>query len=154
MNSTLPLKRVPELQALSHDHHHGLLLCWKIRTGLAKQVEPQHIKEYVDWFFQKHLLPHFELEEKYIFTILAEDNELTKQAVTEHQRLKYLFGKTSDLETNLKHIEKELNAHIRFEERVLFAEIQKIATKAQLTKIDKIHSKEVFIEKENGDFWL
>ena len=25
-----PLKRVKELQELSREHHHGLLLCWKI----------------------------------------------------------------------------------------------------------------------------
>lgn len=154
MSPTKPLKRVPELQALSHDHHHGLQLCWKIRTGLAKQIEPQRIKTYTDWFFQTHLQPHFELEEKYIFTILADDNELRKQALTEHERLKDLFEATSDLENNLQLIEKELDAHIRFEERLIFAEIQQTATAAQLAKINEIHSKEAFVEKEEDPFWL
>ena len=78
MISSTPLKRAPELQPLSHDHHHGLQLCWKIRTGFSKQIEPTRIKRYADWFFENHLKPHFELEEKYIFTILDKEDELIK----------------------------------------------------------------------------
>lgn len=148
-----PLKRAPELQPLSHDHHHGLQLCWKIRTGFFRQVEPERIKMYADWFFKSHLKPHFELEEKYIFTILDPENELVKRALADHRRLKRLFKQTTDLEKALGYIEEELEAHIRFEERVLFTEIQKEATAEQLSKINEIHSGEVFVEKEDDVFW-
>lgn len=148
-----PLKRVPELQPLSHDHHHGLQLCWKIRTGLAKQVEPKRIKKYTDWFFKTHLKPHFELEEKYIFTILDADNELIKQALNEHILLEKLFEETSCFVENLKQISDELEAHIRFEERTLFSEIQKKATTEQLNKINEIHSGDIFIENTDDFFW-
>ena len=154
MKSTTPIKRAPELKSFSHDHHHGLLLCWKIKTGMAKNVELKLIKEYVDWFYLNHLQEHFELEEKYIFSILETDNELVQLALKEHKRLNDLFKATSDLETNLKCIEKELEAHIRFEERILFAEIQKSATKAQMKKIEEVHSKEAFIENEDANFWI
>ena len=97
MISNKPLKRVLELQPLSHDHHHGLQLCWKIRTGFSKQVEVERIKNYADWFFTNHLVPHFELEEKYIFTILDQKNEFVKQALTDHRRLKRLFSETTNL---------------------------------------------------------
>jgi hemerythrin-like domain-containing protein len=153
MISSKPLKRAPELQPLSHDHHHGLQLCWKIRTGFSKQIEPARIKRYADWFFENHLKPHFELEEKYIFTILNKEDELIKKGLTEHRRLKRLFEETSNLEKSLGLIEEELEAHIRFEERVLFAEIQKTATVAQLTKINEIHSEAVFVEMEDDLFW-
>lgn len=153
MISNKPLKRAPELQPLSHDHHHGLQLCWKIRTGFSKQIAPERIKIYADWFFKKHLKPHFELEEKYIFPILDADNELIKRALAEHRRLKRLFKQTSDLEKSLTLIEEELEAHIRFEERILFGEIQKMATTAQLTEINEIHSEEAFVEKEDDVFW-
>jgi len=153
MKSTTPIKRAPELRPLSHDHHHGLLLCWKIKTGMAKNIDLQRIKKYVDWFYEIYLKTHFELEEKYVFTILEAHDALIEQALKEHKTLNELFESTSDLEINLKRIEKELDSHIRFEERVLFAEIQKAATKEQLKKIEEIHSKEAFIENEDADFW-
>lgn len=154
MSDTKPLKRAIELQPLSHDHHQGLLLCWKIRTGLKKEVPLERIKSYTDWFFDNHLKPHFELEEKYIFTILGDDNPLIQQALSEHSRLNYLFNATTDLKENLSLIDKELEAHIRFEERVLFGEIQIKASVEQLAKIKEIHTEETFIEKDDNVFWL
>jgi hypothetical protein len=148
-----PLKRALELQSLSHDHHHGLQLCWKIRTGFSKKVAPERIKKYADWFFETHLIPHFELEEQYIFTILNPENTFVKRALTDHRRLKRLFNKTTDLEIVLGLIEEELEAHIRFEERVLFGEIQMIATAGQLAKIEEIHSGDIFEENVGDVFW-
>ena len=154
MISNRPLKRVLELQPLSHDHHHGLQLCWKIRTGFSKQVEVERIKNYADWFFTNHLVPHFELEEKYIFTILDQKNEFVKQVLTDHRRLKRLFSETTNLEKSLGLIEEELEKHIRFEERILFPEVQKEATPEQLAEIGKIHNHELFIENNEDTFWL
>ncbi len=154
MISNRPLKRALELQPLSHDHHHGLQLCWKIRTGFSKQIEVQRIKNYADWFFTTHLEPHFELEEKYIFTVLDPKNELVKQALTDHRRLKRLFSQTTDLEKSLGRIEEELEKHIRFEERVLFPEVQNEATPEQLSEINKIHTHETFVEKNDDAFWM
>ncbi|HEX9151928.1 MAG TPA: hypothetical protein VF842_07585 [Flavobacterium sp.] len=87
------------------------------------------------------------------FTILDFEGELVKRALIEHRRLKRLFRQTSDLEKFLGHIEEELAAHIRFEERILFAEVQKRASAAQLAKINEIHSVEAFVEKEDDVFW-
>ncbi|CDF79955.1 hypothetical protein BN863_22430 [Formosa agariphila KMM 3901] len=36
MTDKKPLKRHKSLQPLSRDHHHGLLLAWKIRADLRK----------------------------------------------------------------------------------------------------------------------
>lgn len=154
MISNKPLKRAPELQPLSHDHHHGLQLCWKIRTGFSKKIETNRIKKYADWFIKTHLKPHFELEEKYVFQILGAENELVKRALTEHRRLKRIFKQTTDLEKSLVLLEEELEAHIRFEERILFVEIQKIATQNQLDTIKEIHTEESFIENNDDPFWI
>lgn len=148
-----PLKRVKELQELSRDHHHGLLLCWKIRTGFSKNIAPERIKRYADWFYTQHLLPHFELEEEYVFSILKEDNELVKKALSEHRRLRRLFSHKNAIDKNLGLIEEELETHIRFEERVLFPEIQKVASALQLAKIAEIHQEEKFVENEQDVFW-
>lgn len=154
MKSKKPLKRALELQPLSRDHHHGLQLCWKIRTGFSKRIEPNRIKKYTDWFFKTHLKPHFELEEKQVFPILGTENELVKRALTEHRRLKRLFKQTNNIEMALGLIEEELEAHIRFEERILFVEIQKIATQDQLAKIKEIHTEDFFVEKIDDPFWI
>ena len=148
-----PLKRHKALQPLSRDHHHGLLLSWKIRSGFSKKIEPERIKTYADWFFETHLIPHFKLEEKYVFTLLDADNDLVKQALAEHRRLIRLFKTEDDIEKSLSKIEEELELHIRFEERILFPQIQKVATEVELALIAEIHHDENFVDKVDDEFW-
>lgn len=148
-----PIKRIAVLKPLSRDHHHGLLLCWKIRTGLNKDIQPQRIKVYAEWFWRNHLKPHFDIEENYVFSILGNENKLIKQALTEHHRIKYLFEFSDEIIKNLNLIEEELDAHIRFEERLLFNEIQEIATMEQLQQIERHHSDTKFIDNLSDPFW-
>ena len=123
-----PIRRHYTLHPLSREHHHSLLLCWKIRTGVRKNIEPERIKKYIHWFYQNYLLPHFEMEEKYIFPILGNDHSLIKKTLKEHERLKRFFELPDGIKNNLSQIEAELNNHIRFEERILFNKIQSIAS--------------------------
>ncbi|WP_417199470.1 hemerythrin domain-containing protein [Bizionia sp.] len=148
-----PLKRHKALQPLSREHHHGLLLSWKIRSGFSKNVSVERMKTYADWFFENHLIPHFELEEAEIFSILDSQNELVKKALADHRRLKRLFAEDSSLDKSLSKIEEELEQHIRFEERILFPEIQKVATEEQLQHIAKIHQPESFEDNLTDEFW-
>lgn len=150
-----PQKRHAALQPLSKEHHYGLLLSWKIRAGFNKNVNPKRIKAYANWFFKTHLIPHFEMEETHVFTILNKKNDLVKRALADHRRLKRLFTKeTNDEAKVLSLIEEELDKHIRFEERVLFPEIQKVATEAQLLFIEKIHQQDDFKDRLIDEFWL
>lgn len=148
-----PIKRHKALQPLSRDHHHGLLLSWKIRTGLSKNIDTERIWLYANWFFQTHLIPHFNIEETHIFTLLDDKNDLNKKALTDHRRLKRLFSETEKDANTLSKIEEELEQHIRFEERVLFPEIQKMATERQLALIEEIHQQDDFIDKLDDEFW-
>lgn len=149
-----PIKRDKALQGLSRDHHHSLLLCWKIRTGFSKGVAPDRIKTYADWMFENHIQPHFELEEKYMFPVLPGDHPLVKRALSEHRRLTRLFTGTEDTTKALGLIEEELEQHIRFEERILFQEIQQKANAQELEQIDKAHAHEKFQDNESDPFWL
>ncbi len=151
--SKKPIKRHKNLQPLSRDHHHSLLLCWKIRTGFSKGIEPERIKRYSDWFFEHHIRPHFEIEEKDVFPILGSHNEMVKKAISEHRRLARLFRDSVDVSKSLSLIEEELERHIRFEERVLFNEIQKVATEQQLKTISKLHTDEKFSDNANDPYW-
>jgi len=148
-----PLKRHKALQPLSREHHHGLLLSWKIRSGFSKNVTPERMRIYTDWFFENHLIPHFELEEKYVFPILGNDHENVKSALADHRRLKRLFTESDDDTKTLSKIEEELEQHIRFEERILFPEIQNVATEAQLYHIEDIHQTKDFVDKSDDEFW-
>ena len=148
-----PLKRHKALQPLSREHHHGLLLSWKIRSGFSKKIEVERIKTYADWFFKHQLIPHFDLEEQHIFPLLNADNELLKRALAEHRRIKRLFAETEDIEKALHQIEEELEQHIRFEERILFPEIQKNASEEQLALIADIHHEEGFVDNVEDEFW-
>jgi len=149
-----PIKRVEELQDLSRDHHQGLLLSWKIRTGFKKEVDPNRIMKYVKWFFQNHLIEHFEIEEEKVFPILGKNHELIKRAISEHRKLKRLIVGTHDLELRLNSIEEQLEKHIRFEERQLFNEVQQVATKVELVQIRKAHSEDKFIDNLKDPFWV
>lgn len=148
-----PLKRHVALQPLSREHHFGLLLCWKIRMGFRKNIDPKRIRVYADWFFKNHLIPHFEIEETHIFPILEQDDKLKKKALADHRRIKRLFAETEDDAKTLNKIEETVEQHIRFEERVLFPEIQKIATEAQMLHIEKTHQSEDFIDNLDDAFW-
>lgn len=153
MSEKKPIKRQKELQPLSRDHHHGLLLCWKIRTAKRKGITEKRVKQYTDWFYKTHLLPHFKEEEEYIFPILGADNKLVKKAMTEHRRLKRLFKEKNEIGKALTLIEEELEGHIRFEERILFKEVEEVASEEDLEKIREIH-REVPAEEEYEDtFW-
>lgn len=149
-----PIKRSKELQPLSRDHHNGLLLCWKIRTGIKNGVEITRMKNYIDWFYENHLVQHFAVEEKYIFPVLGNENENIKKALHEHRRLRRLFEKKEDIKKTLNLIEEELESHIRFEERILFNEIQEVATEEELRNIETYHSNAIHCEDWKDEFWL
>lgn len=152
MEKPKPLKRHKSIVPLSKDHHQALLLCWKIRAGFKKNIELERIKSYCDWFWENHIQPHFEIEEKYVFPVLGIEHDLIKKALAEHHRLKSLFE--SEIETNktLSLIEEELENHVRFEERVLFGEIQKVASDEELKNIEKYHQDNFFDDWED-EFW-
>ncbi|WP_310994007.1 hemerythrin domain-containing protein [Aequorivita marina] len=140
MEKKKPIKRHEALKPLSRQHHFGLLFSWKLRKGFQKEIEIGRMQEYAKWFYENEIKPHFRDEEKYVFPIMKEGDELVERALKEHRRIKRLFHNTKDPEKSLHRLEEELDAHIRFEERVLFNEIQKVATQAQLEKIEEIHS--------------
>lgn len=147
-----PQKRASELIPLSREHHHSLLLGWKIKQGISKKVEPKRIKKYVDWFCMNHLLPHFEMEEKYVFPILSESSENRQKAESQHKEIKVIIEKELPNEEDFSLLEKLLTEHIRFEERILFNEIQN--TEKLKNVLELAHNvKDKFCDNETDPFW-
>lgn len=154
MEKKKPIKRHEALKPLSREHHHGLLLCWKIRQGIKLEVDHARMKNYTDWFKKQYLYPHFEAEEEFVFPVLGEENQHVKKALAEHRRLRRLFDQDSEVIKALSLIEEELDAHIRFEERVLFNEVQQIATPEEFDEIEDKHHGIAFSDDDWQDhFW-
>lgn len=153
MNNDKPIKRSPHLIPLSREHHHALLLSWKIEMGFRKGIEPARMKKYADWFYTHHLLPHFEMEETLVFPALGAEHPLVQQALQEHRRLVDLFTGNAPEADAMNAIGEELEKHIRFEERVLFNEIQAHATPEQLEAIGQHHTEDKFEENREDVFW-
>lgn len=147
-----PIRRHKSLQPISHEHHYSLQLCWKIRIGLKKNVDLKRIEKYALWFYINHLLPHFNLEEEFVFPLLGQDNDLILKAKADHKQIKEMFD--SDPINQLEQIAELLEKHIRFEERILFNEIQLNLNTEQLFKNETLHSKPEFKDNTSDAFWL
>jgi len=129
------MKRHPSLIALSHDHHHGLMLAQLIKKG-APQYEglPKDIKgkiEHVKKSWDNELKLHFENEEKILFpAVKGKDKELDTliaEILDEHVKIKLLvesLDESKNIEDTLDELGIALEQHIRKEERQVFQKIQ------------------------------
>ena len=132
MDKLKPIKRNAALIEFSRDHHHALMLVWKIRHGLMKLVEPSRIAAYIIYFYENDLLPHFKDEEELLFSRLPDDDALRLQAEDEHRNLHRLAAllRANPEEDTLDEFARALESHIRFEERQLFNYLQENISEA------------------------
>lgn len=152
------MKRDKNLQALSRDHHHGLLLGWKIRQGLKHNVNAGLIAEYILYFSEAALFPHFAEEEQQILIFLNDDNDLKLKTLDDHREIAAMIKSInidSDDSENFLKIASRLDDHIRFEERELFPYLQEVLSADQLNligaAIDDLH--QPFIDNFHTEFW-
>ncbi len=148
-----PLKRHVALQPLSKDHHQGLLLGWRIRQGIKKNVDKNRIFEYFRYYWQEHLEPHFKLEETYLFPLLDPKDKMRVEVEKQHKELREIevLLEKKGVEKNLLDLfAKKLEAHIRFEERELFQYMQKELGQEELIHL---HEKMEEVHHENSECW-
>lgn len=139
---------------MSRDHHHGLLVGWKIRTGLRLGVTPDRIYRYLSWFYRDYLVLHFTEEETLLFSILGDDHQEVQQAKSEHAKIHEFFRQEQVTADQLTEFEQLLTAHIRFEERVLFNTIQEHASDSELKALAHHLNDHTFNENTEDEFWL
>lgn len=155
-----PVKRSIQLQPLSRDHHHGLLFCWKIKQGLAKDVELGRMQDYIKYFYAGHLQPHFKAEEDIIESHL--DDHFCAQAIEEHKSIGQLINKiTKEDGTSvglLNQLIELLNHHIRFEERTLFPHLEVLLSPEELhtvgLKLADMEKNDAFVDAFPDEFWI
>ncbi|WP_207532519.1 hemerythrin domain-containing protein [Desertivirga arenae] len=152
------MKRNVNLQELSRDHHHGLLLSWKIREGIKRNRAEGVIKEYVTYFFEKALLPHFREEEVLILGYLSDTDRLKIQTLQEHQEIEQLvkgLNESDNTRASLLEIGRLLECHIRFEERTLFPYIEQLLNESELAEIGEAINEDhsIFTDNYPYQFW-
>ncbi len=119
------MKRHPELQDLSREHHSALKLARAARqaAGSGRADETARLARRVAEAFVTELDPHFRVEETGILSGLARDgrHQLVERTLAEHAELRRLAARmaTPDATTLLRFADL-LAAHVRFEERELF----------------------------------
>lgn len=152
-----PLKRSAYLAPLSREHHESLLLGWKIRAGITKNISSNRIIQYCLWYWQNHLQNHFYEEEEGFGHILGPDNSLFLLMVKDHLKIRKLLNfmaeNKEDNYTSLEEFKDVLISHIRFEERVLFKYIQETASRDQLETFAKMHTTHALPDWQD-EFWL
>ena len=151
--TTMPIKRAKELVQLSREHYHGLRLCWKIKMGLSKNIETERIKKYINWFYENYLLPHFEVEEKYLFPRIEKTSKNRDKALAQHKRIRQIIEKETTTTDDLIELQNLINDHTRFEERVLFNEIQEAGLLENQEVINELSKETKFCENESDPFW-
>ena len=152
-----PIKRSKPLVELSREHHHGLLLCWKIRQGIQKSIEPERICRYVTFFYHNELVPHFEEEEKQLFALLADGHQLKERALAQHREIREMANVLATNPDNeiLEKFAKALDDHIRFEERTLFNYMQETIPADKLESVVTTHETSCRVKEEEWQdtFW-
>lgn len=156
----MPLKRHTALIPLSQDHHSGLLLVWKIRQGLKAGIDSSRLIDYINYFAEHHLEPHFLIEEELVFSYLGKNDSMRMQAEKEHELIRSqirIIGEGNEISEDIFNVfVQTLEAHIRFEERKLFQHMQAELMDKDLAEmeiaVDQVHTK--FQENWHDQFWV
>jgi iron-sulfur cluster repair protein YtfE (RIC family) len=148
-----PLKRHPALQPLSREHHHILLLGFKIRQGLKKEIEPERILKYCLWFNETYLSSHFEKEEHILSKVTPKDSDVISRLKSNHQNVRESLQTLAATLSALKQFERLLVSHVRVEERILFEELQSKLTPSDIQYLETSLKEQGFQEDLTDVFW-
>lgn len=125
------MKRSALLQPLSREHHTALSLAKTCErealSGDSAQVA-QACKRAI-LAFSAELEPHFQIEEQSLLPLLKspETQELVQRTLADHERLRALLSGLHQADAAvLGCFGKCLSAHVRFEERELFAVLESL----------------------------
>lgn len=139
------MKRGDELKPLSWDHHHGLVLAFRLKRGLNRGVAGSIMADYVKQVWENSLDPHFKKEEKYLVEPLENHTKsadlLIRQLKRDHLFFRNLIHKirlkNDNLKAQLQEFAIALEKHIRFEEREFFPAVEKHVPLKELQLIGK-----------------
>jgi len=153
---------------LSHDHHHGLVLAWRLRQGERALLtdgwthDRKEKAKRVQEFYRESLKLHFKAEEEALFPMIAEhiptSSTLVKDLVNQHRMIEGLVSTIAQadgdsLNQALIELGTLLEHHIRSEERELFPLFERempAPLKARVdSDVERVHTR-VDVSGTNG----
>ncbi len=139
------MKRAEQLIPLSHDHHQGLVVsqhALRLKED-ASVVDIEHHWQKVKDCLEEQAKHHFVIEEKYLLEPLAElkgNEEMVERIYAEHKAFEDFTEKpVGQSLAELQEIAALLKAHIKYEERQVFARAQQVLTIEQLNALAQAH---------------
>ena len=113
-------------------------------------MQPERIVAYVQWFWLNQLEPHFRKEENVLLPHLNNMEDLRKRLQQEHAHIEDSISVVihNMYWETLENLAYDLNAHIRWEERVLFNHIEQMLTEEKLITLGK-----ALAEQKNCGVW-
>jgi hypothetical protein len=129
------MKRHPCLVPLSDDHHRSLVLARRLKTP-ADSEDRRSLERETRQIFVAELEPHFRVEERWLVPPLerAGGGLLARQLLDEHARIRELLAGTWTRESAVA-LGRLLERHVRFEERVLFPEAERLLADDELAAV-------------------
>jgi iron-sulfur cluster repair protein YtfE (RIC family) len=152
-----PIKRNENIAKLSRDHHASLMFCWKLRQGIKKDVELKRMQNYLSYFLVQHFTPHFREEEDILFAPLKD--EKVQKAIDDHVVIlkkvaDVVNSESQDLVADLISLADMVDAHVRYEERILFPHLENKLSEKQLEDIGQQISHDAIKDNYEDEFWV
>jgi hemerythrin-like domain-containing protein len=142
------MKRHQSLIPISRQHHEGLLAARLLQHGAppykGMPTTAAAKRDYILVLLQRHLKPHFTLEEATVFPLAASFSDTlrsqTEQLQAEHRQLEALIqalpqATDATLPDELHEVGQLLEQHIRQEERVFFEQVQQELPEEELQQL-------------------
>ncbi len=142
---TPPIKRHEALIPLSRDHYVGLVHANRMKKSATADRVARHkaIAEFLD-AWKSEIEPHFRDEERLLIPLIQDESD-RRRLLDEHARLREGAGRAANERKSIdpdpgfvEGLGRDLEQHIRWEERVLFNSIQDHATADQLEHLSKL----------------
>lgn len=150
-------RRHPSIIPLSHDHREALGLAFRLHhpappgrvTAMTPASTPESRAQEAVEFFDRHLRPHFRAEEEHLFPFLVEvlgdapaARDVVDRLCMEHRlfatlrdRLEEILRDGGDPGPTLTQLADVMEAHVRTEERQLFAKFPEGLPEARVTRL-------------------
>lgn len=154
MSGKNPIKRNENLVVFSHEHHHGLVFCSRLKK--AQNTSESILCDFVQNFWENNLSGHFEQEEGLLLPWLTE-KELSNRLINDHREIKRLTESICHNRTPLEdalQLANFMTAHIRFEERIMFPWLENSLTDEKLIEIgNELDTIEIESHSFQPEFW-
>ncbi|GAA4423500.1 hypothetical protein GCM10023188_02380 [Pontibacter saemangeumensis] len=151
------MEQYKSILLFSHEHHAGLLFCWRVRQGLKREGVILRIRKYVAYFWEIYFQPLFEGEAQHL--LLKVDDVLSRKSLGQHQEIEALVKQVVSNDTApepaaFHQLADAVNSHIRFEKRELFPHLLRVLGEAELARIGAAKRTATFKDAYPDEFWM